>query len=367
MGAVSVGFVLPAFNAEAYLGAALASVLQQGCDDWAAVVVDDGSTDATAQVAGEVAARCPQVSVVRQVNAGVSAARNRGLDELAGSGLRWVCFLDSDDTLLPGSAAALAAAAESLPGAVGAYGVAEYMDSAGEPMEIGAHSAFQRRRLSFRPAAGAGAAARLTAGLAGRPLSAAEPTCFDTLAIYGSVWPPAIAIVSLDAAVASGGFDSSLTYMEDWDFFLRVARYGPLAFVDRQVAWYRRHAGNTGAELAASGLAIGERGRSYGRTVAAVRYKAWASPANTAEQRSALRRAFVREQAGALRAHVRNCAEQVGKGRWREAVSEAARAAGALGRLVVLHPVRPATARAERAGSVPEAPPPSRRRRELRE
>ena len=341
MAAVSVGFVLPAHNAGAYIGQALASVLAQDCEQWAAVVVDDGSTDATAEVAGEVASRCPQVSVVRQANAGVSAARNRGLDELAGTGLRWVCFLDSDDTLVPGATAALVGAAESLPGAVGAYGVAEYMDSAGAPMEIGAHSAFQRKRLSFRAAAGAGAANRLTASVAGRPLSVDEPTGFDTLAIYGSIWPPAIAIVSFEAAVASGGFDPSLTYMEDWDFFLRVARYGPLAFVDSQVAWYRRHAGNAGAQLAASGLAIGERGRSYGRAVAAVRYKAWASPLNSAEQRSALRRAFLREQAGTLRGHVRNCAEQATKGRWRAAAGELTAAAGTVRRLAALRPAPP--------------------------
>lgn len=343
MAGPSVGFVVPAYNAVPYLAEALRSVMDQGCGRWSAVVVDDGSSDGTAELAAEMAATCPEVRVVRQANTGVSAARNRGLAELAGSGLRWVCFLDSDDALVPGALADLAARVDEVPGAVGAYGVAEYMDSEGRPLAPGAHSAIQRRRVTFAPSPhGAGGALRRFAGrLAGRQLRPEEPTGFDALAVYGSIWPPAVALVGLEEALAVGGFDASLAYMEDWDFFLRLSRSGPLAFVDRQVAWYRRHPGNAGADLAARGLALGERGSSYDRTVAQVRYKAWSDPANTPEQRCALRKAHVRQQAGEVRTHVRLAGRQAVRTAWGEAGTELCRAGDALVALAALRPRAP--------------------------
>ena len=96
-----VSVVMPAFEAEQTIGAAVSSVLQQTYTDWELVVVDDGSTDATAAIA---AAHPGPIRVVRQENAGVAAARNRGIAEARGE---LVAFCDADDILLPGHLDAL--------------------------------------------------------------------------------------------------------------------------------------------------------------------------------------------------------------------------------------------------------------------
>lgn len=89
----TVGVIIPAWNAERWLGAALESVLEQSVRPTDVVVVDDGSTDSTAAVAEGYD---PPVRVVRQENGGIGAARNRGLELVRGD---LVTFLDADDIL----------------------------------------------------------------------------------------------------------------------------------------------------------------------------------------------------------------------------------------------------------------------------
>ena len=94
MPAVSV--VMPAYNAGAYIGEALDSILAQRVDDIEIVVVDDGSSDGTVEVARS---RGVPVRVVTQPNQGSAVARNRALDEARAP---LVAFLDADDVWLPG-------------------------------------------------------------------------------------------------------------------------------------------------------------------------------------------------------------------------------------------------------------------------
>jgi hypothetical protein len=102
--------IMPAWNAEATIGAALASVLAETAVDLECVVVDDASTDGTTSVVEAIAADDPRVRLVRApVNAGASAARNLALDVARGT---WLAFLDADDRLLPGGLAAMMRAAE---------------------------------------------------------------------------------------------------------------------------------------------------------------------------------------------------------------------------------------------------------------
>jgi glycosyltransferase involved in cell wall biosynthesis len=86
--------VIPAFNTERFLGEALASVSAQTYAPVETIVVDDGSSDGTA----EVARAHPGVALVEQENSGPSAARNRGF---AASRGEFIAFHDSDDVMTP--------------------------------------------------------------------------------------------------------------------------------------------------------------------------------------------------------------------------------------------------------------------------
>jgi glycosyltransferase involved in cell wall biosynthesis len=90
-----VGLVMPAWNAEAFVGEAIDSVLAQTHRIADIVVVDDGSSDRTAEIARAFGA---PVRVVSQTNSGVGAARNTGVRLVRGD---WIAFLDADDLLTP--------------------------------------------------------------------------------------------------------------------------------------------------------------------------------------------------------------------------------------------------------------------------
>lgn len=91
-----ISVIIPLFNKRAEVGAAIASVLTQSVAPLEIVVVDDGSTDGSAEVVE--AFTSPSVRLIRQPNGGVSAARNRAIREARGE---WVALLDADDEWRP--------------------------------------------------------------------------------------------------------------------------------------------------------------------------------------------------------------------------------------------------------------------------
>jgi GT2 family glycosyltransferase len=92
---VHVSVIIPTYNRAAVLGRALDSVLAQTYQDVEIFVVDDGSTDQTAEL---LHTYVPRVTVLTQANSGISRARNRGIHASSGE---YVAFLDSDDAWLP--------------------------------------------------------------------------------------------------------------------------------------------------------------------------------------------------------------------------------------------------------------------------
>lgn len=91
-----VSVIIPAYNAGAYLNRALKSISSQTFSDWECILVNDGSCDQTRAIADEYASQDSRFVVIHQTNEGVSAARNRGLQEAKG---KYVCFADADDEL----------------------------------------------------------------------------------------------------------------------------------------------------------------------------------------------------------------------------------------------------------------------------
>ncbi|MCK5447656.1 MAG: glycosyltransferase family 2 protein [Gemmatimonadetes bacterium] len=93
-----ISCIVPVYNGERYIEEALDSILAQNWRPLEVLVVDDGSTDRTGDIAREVAERTPVVHVVTQKNAGPAVARNTGLARCGGE---LICFLDADDLWHP--------------------------------------------------------------------------------------------------------------------------------------------------------------------------------------------------------------------------------------------------------------------------
>ena len=122
---VKISVVIPTYNRQAYLKAAVESVLAQTYGDFEVIVVDDGSTDGTARVASSFG---PKVRYILQENRQVGAARNNGIRN---SGGEYIALLDSDDLWSPEHLEACLEAAES-KGAGVAYSGSYMVDAEGK-------------------------------------------------------------------------------------------------------------------------------------------------------------------------------------------------------------------------------------------
>lgn len=91
-----ISVIIPVYNVAAYLPACLDSVLAQSYRDFELLLVDDGSTDGSADVCDDYACRDARVTVIHQINRGPSAARNAALEVAQGD---YVAFIDSDDVI----------------------------------------------------------------------------------------------------------------------------------------------------------------------------------------------------------------------------------------------------------------------------
>ena len=95
-GYMKFSIIMPAYNSEKYIAETLDCLLSQNEKDIEIVVVNDGSTDSTQQIVESYAEKFPQIVLVNQENAGVSAARNNGIEKANGE---YIIFIDSDDLI----------------------------------------------------------------------------------------------------------------------------------------------------------------------------------------------------------------------------------------------------------------------------
>lgn len=107
-----IAIVVPAYNAAPWLAECLDSILAQAFGDWQAIIVDDGSTDTTADIAAGYARRDERFRLLSRPNGGPSAARNTALDAVTAE---YVTFVDADDTLHPEALQRLMELADSHP------------------------------------------------------------------------------------------------------------------------------------------------------------------------------------------------------------------------------------------------------------
>lgn len=94
----TVSVVVPVYNAQTDLKECLDSISKQTLKNWEAILVDDGSTDGSAAILDAAAKKDPRFRVIHKQNAGVSRARNDGIDAACG---KYVMFIDADDLVQP--------------------------------------------------------------------------------------------------------------------------------------------------------------------------------------------------------------------------------------------------------------------------
>jgi glycosyltransferase involved in cell wall biosynthesis len=201
-----VDAIITCHNYGRFLGEAIESVLAQSHRDLSVVVVDDASTDETAEVAARYADR--GVRYIGGALGGAGQARNAGLRATCSP---LVAFLDADDAWLP------------------------------ERLAIGV------RHLERHPEAALVAAHAFACDEAMRPSTIVHalraPPCgrvFERLLIDNVVLNPSSVLIRRSALEAAGGF-SELPVAQDWDTWLEIAKRFPIAFADEVVALVRRH------------------------------------------------------------------------------------------------------------------------------
>jgi glycosyltransferase involved in cell wall biosynthesis len=200
-----VSVIIPTFNRSVFVKRAIESVLAQTCGDCELIVVDDGSTDDTADVIGAYGNR---VHYMHQPNSGVSAARNRGLHVASGE---LIGFLDSDDLWAPAKIAHQVNALDALGVDCGAC-LTDCMITGATPAST---SAFARAGLQVDSEYG----------------ELADPFKY-ILQRRPAIWIPSL-LVRRSVLEEIGEFDECLTTTEDTDFIFRLALTTRFCYVSR--------------------------------------------------------------------------------------------------------------------------------------
>jgi glycosyltransferase involved in cell wall biosynthesis len=204
-----VNVIVPCHNAARYVGEALESALRQTYVDTTVLVVDDGSTDATARIALGFGDR---VTVMQQQKSGPSAARNRALDAADGA---YIAFLDADDRWHPEKVSRQVAFLAAHPQCGLVHTAIRHIDAAGD--------------------------------VTGRPDNAGRrrETHGDCLALLLGRNTVTTSSVLLRRDILDGErFLTELYGPEDWDLWLRLASRTQLGYLDEELTDYRFHDSN---------------------------------------------------------------------------------------------------------------------------
>jgi glycosyltransferase involved in cell wall biosynthesis len=209
-----VSIVIPCYNHGAFLAEALASIGTPHART-EIVVVDDGSTDCTSDVVATFDTTNDFRSV-RQQNAGLAAARNRGLRESRG---QFVVFLDADDRLAPGAVDIGTAMLDEHPECAFVFGRCQMMDRDGHLLETPTQPRIVRDH-------------------------------YRELLRRNYIWMPGTVMFRREALERIGGFNPAVNASADYEVYLHIARHHPVHDHARVVAHYRKHDANMSGNAA---------------------------------------------------------------------------------------------------------------------
>ncbi len=213
-----VSIILPVFNRQAWLRAAVASVFEQSFTDWELIIADDGSEDSTKDYLRTLD-RPPRVKIVWLTHTGNPAAvRNAALREAKGE---FVAFLDSDDEWLPDKLTRQIDILRQQPHRRWCYSPVAHMDADGKPL-------IRKPRARRMPHSGA---------------------VFEQIARWEAAIAMPTVIAHRQLVERVGRFDEQQTMHEDCDLWLKLARESEVSIVDSPLSRVRHH----GSHYSASG------------------------------------------------------------------------------------------------------------------
>jgi glycosyltransferase involved in cell wall biosynthesis len=233
----SVSVIIPAYNSEAYVGEAIASVLGQTHEDFELIVVDDGSTDGTRDRAS--AFRDDRIQVISTANQGVGPARKTGLDVSAGE---IITYLDADDRWRPKKLATELELLRAEP-AVGVT-FANFVRFTDEGEWLPDQFRFYHELSGIRTRAAAAGPGRVIEGSSFEALVGFGefPTFQQAMAFRREV------ISDIRPASLEKDAEGVITFHEDLDFCLRAFARTRVAFFTEPLVEVRRHEGNATAQ-----------------------------------------------------------------------------------------------------------------------
>lgn len=229
-----ISVIVPAYNSALFIRQTIASITAQSFEDFEIIVVDDGSTDATAEIASTLDAR---IRVVRQRNQGIAGARNSGLSHARGE---LIAFIDHDDLWHPNKLKVQIQVLERDPGCGIVYGEFLRWDPRKPPV-------FPDEIIDSN---------RVVPELSGFILS--KLVCINWVLL-------STAVIRRDVFDVVGNFDPAMPPGDDWDFMLRASEHFRFIKLAQPLALYRVHAGQTSLKLTARNVEFEIRSRALGR------------------------------------------------------------------------------------------------------
>ena len=199
--------LLPVWNGEAFLEQAMESIVRQTLSAFELIVIDDGSSDRSAAIADDFAARDERVRTLRRAHEGLSATLNAGIAAARGE---YVARMDADDVSVPDRLQKQVAFLDAHPACVAAGTWISVIDEAGRPIGLKTYVTTHDE---------------ISAAL----LSGVSPLAHPTV------------VVRAEALRAAGGYDARRYPSEDLDLWFRLADRGKLANVGEALLQHRRH------------------------------------------------------------------------------------------------------------------------------
>ncbi|NEQ65644.1 MAG: glycosyltransferase [Symploca sp. SIO2D2] len=209
-----ISVILPVYNGEQTIRETIRSVLNQTCQDFELIIINDGSEDGTLEIIEPI--QDPRIKVLSYSNAGPNPSRNRGLVEAKGE---YIAFIDADDLWTSDKLASQLQALQAHPQAAVAYSWTDYIDASGQFLRRGSHMSLTGDVLRH-------------------------------LLLMNFLESGSNPLIRQEALATVGGFDESLTHGEEWDMWLRLAAQYQFVAVPSPQVFYRVYGHSSSTKIA---------------------------------------------------------------------------------------------------------------------